>query len=206
MSRRAASSSAATPRRRVLIASVVVWVVILVGAYFAWQWLVGMDALRRSEVYAEAVARAGSHPQVVAALGQPVEPGWWVRGRVVVDGPGGEGRLALPLAGPDGRGRLAAEARRQGGIWRFDRLEVTLADGTVVDLLAAPPPQDDPGAIVSAAAVHRGSRRAAVRSLALVAPAASRCRPAPSPTTAPGLAIRPAPPTPWHDVRIEWRS
>jgi hypothetical protein len=182
MSRAGASAAPAVPRRRrrVLIASSVVWVVILLVAVLAWQWLAGMERLRRSQVYAEAVGRVGSHPQVLAALGQPVEAGWWVRGEFEAAEARGRAWLALPLAGPEGRGRLAAEARRQGDVWRFDRLEVALPDGTVVDLLAAPPPPDAPAA---------------------VADAAPR-RPAPPVSTPP----RPAPPAPWHDVGIERRS
>lgn len=194
MSRRGPDAGPPSPRRqrRLLVGGLVFWAVVLLVAFVAWQWLAGMDKLRRSEVYAEAVARAGSHPQVLATLGQPVEPGWCVRGEVEGEGPEERVRLTVPLAGPDGRGRLAVEARRQERVWRFDRLEVTLPDGTVVDLLAAPPPPEDPGAL--AAAVADPAATAGLR--------ASPTWPAP-PFPSPS---RPAPPTPWHDVRIERRS
>lgn len=199
MSRRGHDAAPPSPsrRRRLLVGGAVFWAVVLLVAVVAWQWPAGMDRLRRSEVYAEAVARAGSHPQVLAALGQPVEAGWWVRGEVEGEGPGERVRLTVPVAGPDGRGRLAGEARRQERIWRFDRLEVTLPDGTVVDLLAAPPPPEDPGALAAA-----GSDPAAT-----AIPRPSPPWPAPR-LTAPLTAAppRPAPPAPWHDVGIERRS
>lgn len=199
MSRRGPDAALSSPRRRrrLLVGGAVVWAVVLLVAVVAWQWLAGMDALRRSEPYAEAVARAGSHPQVLAALGQPVEAGWWVRGEVEGEGRGERARLTVPIAGPDGRGRLAAEARRQERVWRFDRLEVTLPDGTVVDLLAAPPPPEDPGAL--AAAVPDPVATATLRP--------SPPWPAP-PLAAPLTAAppRPASPAPWHDVGIERRS
>jgi hypothetical protein len=196
---RGPDAASPSPRRRgrLLAASFVFWVVVLVVAVLAWQWLAGMSTLRRSEVYSEAVARAGSHPQVLAALGQPVEPGWWVRGGVEGEGPGERVQLAVPLAGPDGRGRLAAEARRRERVWRFDRLEVTLPDGNVVDLLAAPPPPEATGGLAAAASDPAAT--------AVLRPSPLR----PSPSLAAALTAappRPAPPTAWHDVRIERRS
>jgi hypothetical protein len=202
MSRRGPDAGPPSPRsrRRLLVGGVVFWVVVLLVAFVAWQWLARMETLRRSEVYAEAVARAGSHPQVLAALGQPVEAGWWVRGEVEREGPAERARVAVPLAGPDGRGRLAAEARRHEHVWRFDRLEVTLPDGTVVDLLAAPPPPEDTGALAAAIA------DAAATATAMFRP--SPPWPAPPLSSPPWFPAppRPAPPTRWHDVGIERRS
>lgn len=196
-----AASTSPRRRRRLLVGTAVFWVVVLVVAVVAWQWLAGMETLRRSEVYAEAVARAGSHPQVLAALGQPVEAGWWVRGEVAGEGPGERVRFTVPLGGPDGRGRLAAVARRQERIWRFDRLEVTLPDGTVIDLLAAPPPPEDPAALAAVAA----PAATAMRWPLVLQPSP----PWPAPPLATPLTAappRPAPPPPWHDVGIERRS
>ena len=68
-------------------------------------------AFRRSEVYAEAIARATSDPEVRRELGEPVRAGWWVSGRLSVAGASGEARFATPLYGPEGQGTLSVHAR-----------------------------------------------------------------------------------------------
>lgn len=83
-------------------------------------------AFRRSEVYAEAIARATSDPEVRRELGEPVRAGWWVSGRLSVTGPSGEARFATPLYGPEGQGSLSAHARKVRGRWNFDVLEVAV--------------------------------------------------------------------------------
>lgn len=83
-------------------------------------------AFKRSEVYAEAVARAASDPEVRRELGEPVRAGWWVSGRLSVAGPSGEARFATPLYGPEGQATLSAHARKAQGRWSFDMLEVAV--------------------------------------------------------------------------------
>lgn len=156
----ASTAPAAPPvarhRARFVAAAVAGGVAIPIVALVVWQWLWGMVELRGSQAYAEAVERARAHPRLVETLGEPVEPGWWVRGDADAGGTSGRTRLVVPLAGPGGRARLDAEARRQGDVWRFDRLEVTLADGEVVDLLAAPAPSTGVGETAASAAAPPG--------------------------------------------------
>jgi len=83
-------------------------------------------AFKRSEVYAEAIARATSAPEVRRELGEPVRAGWWVSGHLSVAGPSGEARFATPLYGPEGKATLSAHARKARGRWDFDVLEVAV--------------------------------------------------------------------------------
>jgi len=83
-------------------------------------------AFRRSEVYAEAIARATVDPEVRRELGEPVRAGWWVSGHLSVSGPSGEARFTAPLYGPEGRGALSVRARKLQGRWTFDVLEVAI--------------------------------------------------------------------------------
>ncbi len=91
---------------------------VLLGLFFG--------AFKRSEVYAEAIARATSDPAVRRELGEPVRAGWWVSGRLSVAGASGEARFATPLHGPEGRATLSAHARKAKGRWSFDVLEVAV--------------------------------------------------------------------------------
>ena len=83
-------------------------------------------AFKRSEVYAEAIARATSDPEVRRELGEPVRAGWWVSGHLSVTGPSGEARFATPLYGPEGQATLSAHAQKERGRWNFDVLEVAV--------------------------------------------------------------------------------
>ncbi len=85
-----------------------------------------LGAFKRSEVYAEAIARATSDPEVRRELGEPVRAGWWVSGHLSVAGPSGEARFATPLHGPEGRATLSAHATKARGRWSFDVLEVAV--------------------------------------------------------------------------------
>jgi hypothetical protein len=96
-------------------------------------------AVRSSGAWKEAVARASAHPGLRRELGDPVEPGLFVQGKLHVGGAGsGEADFVVPLYGPHGIAALRVKARRLAGIWRFDRLEAQVRGGPLIDLLAPP--------------------------------------------------------------------
>ena len=79
--------------------------------------------LQNSDVHADAVARARVHPQVTAALGEPVDPGFMPMGHVSIStGGGGDADLRIPLRGSRSEGRLLVVAERRGGRWHYDTL------------------------------------------------------------------------------------
>jgi hypothetical protein len=92
-------------------------------------------AIKSSDVYTEAVARAKANPEVKSRLGEPVEAGFWASGKVEVSGPSGEADLTIPLSGPKGSATLRAVATKTGGKWEYSTLEVTPGDsGGRIDL------------------------------------------------------------------------
>ena len=100
----------------------------IVGFVF---WLI-----RSNNAYVEALERARTFPAVIEALGDPVEPGFWVSGKINTSGPSGEADLMFPITGPRGRGTVYLEATKAGGVWDFERLEVEIEEsGERIDLL-----------------------------------------------------------------------
>ena len=97
-----------------------------------------ISLFRDSDVAQEALARAQRDPQVEAALGRPLEIGWFLpTGSLRTDaGGGGQVDLTLPISGPRGSGTLIISGVRTRGVWESDRLIVTV-DGTGqrIDLL-----------------------------------------------------------------------
>jgi hypothetical protein len=63
-------------------------------------------------------------PEVLETLGEPVKVGWFVRGTVNVNGPSGDAELSVPLVGRTARATLHVVAKKRGGRWEFDLLQV----------------------------------------------------------------------------------
>ena len=82
-------------------------------------------SMMRSDVYADAMARARAHPEVVAAIGAPITPGFMPMGSISTsseDGGSGRADLMIPIEGPRGTGHLAAMAERRLGTWTWESL------------------------------------------------------------------------------------
>jgi hypothetical protein len=99
-----------------------------------------IGALKSSDVYKEAVAKARADPTVRASLGDPITENWWVVGSL--DNNSRKGALVLSLTGPKGMGILMAEVDKKGDKWDYTKLEVQIPNPqggppTVIDLLKA---------------------------------------------------------------------
>lgn len=93
-------------------------------------------AMKSSDAYAGAVARANSSPAVMAALGSPVNEGFLVAGNIQEQNSSGSAHLSIPLQGPKAKATLYVAATRSQGEWSFDSLIVAVAGtGQRIDLL-----------------------------------------------------------------------
>ena len=82
-------------------------------------------SMLRSDVYADALARARAHPELVATIGTPITPGFMPIGSVSTsteDGGSGRADLVIGIEGPRGEGRLVASADRRLGAWTWESL------------------------------------------------------------------------------------
>lgn len=117
--------------------------VVLAAAFAAFVGAIAFGAIRSTEPWAHAVARAKASPGVVEALGTPVEPGFFVSGKVDVTGPSGTASLAIPVSGPKGKGTIYVEATKAAGAWTYGTLLVRVkGSDAVIDLRGD---GDDPG-------------------------------------------------------------
>lgn len=115
------------------------------GVFGAVTFLGVSKAIQSSGVYAEAVAKAATSPEVKEALGAPVTPGLMMQGSINERNGRGEADFQIPLSGPKGQGTLFVKATKPpGGRWAFQQLEVE-AGNTRIDLQggAAPGPALD---------------------------------------------------------------
>ncbi len=97
--------------------------------------------LRSSDAYQFALSAAQHDPSVVAALGAPVDPGWFTMGEVSATPASGHATLSIPISGPRGAGTIDARADKAGGKWTFSTLSVHI-DGraSLLNLLPPTPP------------------------------------------------------------------
>jgi hypothetical protein len=96
---------------------------VLLGVFVLALLFVIFGSIRSSPVSRTAVERARANPDVVNAIGSPLETGWWVSGSISVTGPSGQADLAIPLTGPRGRGTLYLRAQKVAGEWEYKLLE-----------------------------------------------------------------------------------
>ena len=118
--------------------SIAVLFVVFVGSVM----LIVFTAVKSTDVYKDALARAKVHPAVIEALGSPITEGFLVSGNTNVNGASGEANLSVPIAGPKGKGTLYVAARKSLGQWNYSGLVVEIGQTHQrIDLLqrAAPP-------------------------------------------------------------------
>jgi len=92
-------------------------------------------AIRSTDAYKGARDRAVNDPRVIAALGSPIETGWWVKGSVNVDNDGGHANITFPISGPKGKATVEAIATRDAEKWVYTKLKVYPDGGPPIDLL-----------------------------------------------------------------------
>ena len=88
--------------------------------------LIVFSAMKSTDVYKEALARAQVHPSVIEALGVPIKEGFLVSGNTNVNGASGEANLSIPISGPKGKGTIYVAASKSLGRWNYSGLIVEI--------------------------------------------------------------------------------
>jgi hypothetical protein len=88
--------------------------------------LIVFSAMKSTDVYKEALARAKANSAVIDALGSPITEGFLVSGNTNVNGASGEANLSIPISGPNGKGTIYAAASKSLGRWSYSGLVVEI--------------------------------------------------------------------------------
>ena len=113
--------------------------IVLACLFFTTILLVVFGAIKSTDVYKTAVARAKADPRVVEAIGSPVSEGWLVAGSTKVAGGSGKSDLSIPIHGPKGEATIYVVATKFAGQWQYSQLVVKIkANGQMIDLLKQP--------------------------------------------------------------------
>ena len=104
-----------------------------------------LSAMKSTDVYREALARAKADPAVIEALGSPIKDGFLVSGNTNVNGASGESNLAIPISGSKGEGTIYVSANKSLGQWNYSGLVVEIGQTHQrIDLLQKATPSDSP--------------------------------------------------------------
>jgi hypothetical protein len=120
-------------------------IALLFVAFAASVVLIVFSAVKSTDVYKDALARAKAHPAVIEVLGSPVTEGFLVSGNTNVNGASGEANLSIPVSGPKGNGTIYVAATKSLGRWAYSGLVMEIA-GTHrrIDLLHSSIPANPP--------------------------------------------------------------
>jgi len=93
---------------------------LFVGSIF----VVVFSAMKSTDVYKDALARAQCDAAVIDALGSPIKDGFLLSGNTNVTGGAGEFNLAIPISSPKGKGTIYVSAKKSLGEWNYSGLVV----------------------------------------------------------------------------------
>lgn len=88
--------------------------------------LMVFSAVKSTDVYKDALARAKVHPSVIEILGSPIKEGFLVSGNTNVNGASGEANLSIPISGPKGKGTIYVAAKKSLAQWNYSGLVVEI--------------------------------------------------------------------------------
>ena len=85
------------------------------------------SAVKSTDVYKDALARARVNPSVIEMIGSPIKEGFLVSGNTNVNGASGQANLSIPISGPKGKGTIYVAASKSLGRWNYSGLIVEIA-------------------------------------------------------------------------------
>lgn len=97
-----------------------------------------MGVIKKSDAYSDTLALVQSHPEAIAALGEPIEPGFMLMGNISIENGEGAADLTIPVSGPRGSGTMRVVADKSSGSssWNYTTRELRLdgGDAAVIQL------------------------------------------------------------------------
>ena len=105
-------------------------VVLVAVVFVAAVAYLAFGSIKSTYVYQEAIAKTRSNAAVVRELGEPIEPGLLISGRIDVNESSGNADMSIPVSGPKKSGRVYVSAVKKLGKWDFSALEVEVEGKT----------------------------------------------------------------------------
>lgn len=111
-------------------------VLMIVGVIAAVIYL-AFGSMKSSYAYEQAMAKTRSNAAVIRELGEPIESGWLISGRINVSESSGNADLSIPVSGPKKSGTVYVLAAKRLGKWDLHALEIEIeGEAKRINLLA----------------------------------------------------------------------
>jgi hypothetical protein len=111
-------------------------IVLMIVGFIAAVAYLAFGSVKSSYVYQQAIAKTRSNADVIRELGEPIEPGWLISGRINVSDSSGSADMSIPVSGPKKSGRVYVLAKKRMDKWDFYGLEVEIeGKGERINLL-----------------------------------------------------------------------
>ncbi|HJT80345.1 MAG TPA: cytochrome c oxidase assembly factor Coa1 family protein [Chthoniobacterales bacterium] len=101
-------------------------IIVLFAAFIGVIMLTVFGAIKSSDAYKTALARAKADQRVIDAIGTPIKEAWYVLGKTEVSGGSGTSELTIPISGPKGKATIYANSEKFAGDWKFSRMVVKI--------------------------------------------------------------------------------
>lgn len=95
-----------------------------------------MTAIKSSAPYKDSIATVEKNSSAVEALGQPIEPGLFISGKINISNGKGTANMSIPVKGPKGSGTIQVEGTKASGSdqWNYTTWQLNLPDGKSIPL------------------------------------------------------------------------
>jgi hypothetical protein len=112
-------------------------VCVVVICLLAWGWFIlwRLSTIRTLPPYVEAISVIRCNKVIDDVLGSRIDPGFLVQYRIERDLLGRSIYLVIPLQGTDIKAYAHVKAHERNGIWKLNRIEVFLIDGSILDIM-----------------------------------------------------------------------
>lgn len=114
-----------------IVILIIVLLVIAGFCFFAGIFYFVMRMMTSNGAYQGALEKTRKSPEVVATLGEPIEPGLFTSGNINTSNDFGRANLSIPVSGPKGSGTVRVVAEMQMGVWKFTHLDFVSGTTTV---------------------------------------------------------------------------
>ncbi len=90
--------------------------IVIIGICGAAATFIGFSKLMKSNTpYADSIAAAQNSPTAVAALGEPIEPGFFPTGNISLNNGEGTVDFQIGVSGPKGTGKIFVKGNKESG-------------------------------------------------------------------------------------------
>ena len=89
-------------------------------------------ALKSNDPYRDSIAAVGTNPDAIAALGEPIEPGFFPSGSINSNNGVGDVDFSIPVSGPKGSGTIRVKGTKASGSapWVYEVWDLTVEGGS----------------------------------------------------------------------------